>query len=259
MSRQSLALTYRAGYRIACAVAAMLIAACAAPPTDVADTGDPATVAPAAPTESGAAAGATVVDAPLPAEPVSPVAGAPLRLVLAPTGNEARYRVREQLARLPAPSDAVGSTGGVTGQIVINPDGSIVPDASTFVVDLTTLRSDSERRDGFVQRNTLQTDAYPTIEFVPATASGLPVPLPASGDVTFQLAGDLTLHGVTRPTTWDVTATVAGNEVSGTATTRFKFADFGLEIPSVMSVLSIVDDIQLELDFHLVPEPPAGA
>src|ERR1051325_10373757 len=43
--------------------------------------------------------------------------GAPIRLVLAPDGTEARYRVREQLAELSLPSDAVGVTHDVTGRL----------------------------------------------------------------------------------------------------------------------------------------------
>jgi hypothetical protein len=51
-----------------------------------------------------------------------------------------------------------------------------------------------------------------------------------------------------------VTAQVNGGDLAGTATTAFNFAKFGLEIPHVMSVLSIKDNIQLEYDFHLVQE-----
>ncbi len=183
-----------------------------------------------------------------------PAAGGPIRLVVAPDGNEARYTVTEQLARLSFPSDAVGTTRAITGQIVLGADGKIVSSESKFVVDLTGLTSDSNRRDGFVQRETLSTATFPTAEFVPSDAPGLPSPLPTSGEVTFQLVGDMTIHGTARPTTWDVTATVNGQEITGSATTRFTFGDFGLTIPQVMSVLSIEDDIRLQYDFRLIPE-----
>ena len=38
-----------------------------------------------------------------------------LELVVAPDGNEVRYRVREQLVGLDLPNDAVGATSDVTG------------------------------------------------------------------------------------------------------------------------------------------------
>src|SRR5215216_6262618 len=52
-----------------------------------------------------------------------PAAPTRLRFVIAPEGNEARYRVREQLAGVDLPSDAVGVTKGVSGQILVESDG----------------------------------------------------------------------------------------------------------------------------------------
>jgi len=235
------------------AVLALMLAACSllGAPEGVSPqaTSTTAPVIPA-PTEAGAA---TAPDPLTPTEPAPAASGNQLRLVLAPDGNEARYRVREQLASLSFPSDAVGVTRDISGSIVIQTDGTVVRDGSMFVVDLRTLKSDQNRRDNFIQRNTLETSRFPTAEFVPAETLGLPSPLPASGEVTFQLVGDLTVHGVTRPATWDVKAqVVAGQELVGNASTSFNFADFGMTAPRVPVVLSIQEPIQLEFDFHLV-------
>ena len=176
-----------------------------------------------------------------------------LRFELATEGNEARYRVREQLASLAFPSDAVGVTSAVTGALVLNADGTVVSDESKFVVDITGLTSDRSMRDRYLQSNILQTRTYPTVEFVPRQVIGLSSPLPTSGDVTFQLVGDLTVMGSTRSITWEVTGTTTdGRELTGTATTHFTFEDFGLNQPRVPTVLSVQDNIQLELDFHFV-------
>src|SRR5438445_3407 len=43
-------------------------------------------------------------------------------LNLVADGTQARYRVREQLAALSLPSDAIGRTSAVTGSVVINSD-----------------------------------------------------------------------------------------------------------------------------------------
>ncbi len=180
------------------------------------------------------------------------VGAPPQRLTVASSGNEARYRVREQLANVSFPSDAVGTTQGVSGAIVIGDDGRIVTAQSRIVVDLTTLKSDSERRDGYIQRRTLETAQYPTATLVPTAAHGLPSPLPGSGSFSFELVGDLTVHGVTRSTTWQVTAQAIESGFAGTAKTRFTFAEFGLVQPRVMAVLSVEDDIRLEYDFRLL-------
>jgi polyisoprenoid-binding protein YceI len=165
-----------------------------------------------------------------------------------PGQSKATFRVREQLARLQAPSDAVGSTGMVTGQIVLQPDSTIVASASKITVDLRDLTSDEAMRDNFIKRNTLQTDQFPFAEFVPTRAEGLPTPLPASGEHSFKLAGLTTIHGVQKELTWDVTATRNGRNLTGTASTTFKFGDFGMTPPRVAVVLSVVDDIRAELE-----------
>lgn len=173
--------------------------------------------------------------------------------VLTSDGNQASYRVREQLANRSFPTDAVGTTTSLTGKLALGADGQPATGASQFSVDLSTLRSDSGGRDRYVRQNTLQTDQFPSAVFMPKTVQGLPSPLPTSGKVTFQLIGDLTIHGVTKPATWDVTAQVSGQDLTGTATTTFTFSDFGMQAPRAFVVLSVEDKIQLEYDFHLVP------
>ena len=177
-----------------------------------------------------------------------------LTLVPTATGNEARYRVREQLARLSFPSDAVGRTTAVTGAIVFAADGSIDRERSRFVIDLTTLATDNQRRDGYVRRNTLVTDSFPTITLVPAAIRNLPWPLPPSGEGTFQLTGDLTLKGVTRPSTWHLFLQFSDTVVAGVASTRLTFADHNMTVPRVAMVLSVEDDIRLEYEFRLVKQ-----
>src|SRR3989304_1594732 len=84
-----------------------------------------------------------------------------MRLVLADTGNTARFLVTEQLAGKDFPSDAVGETTSIEGELVITEQGEIVSEASHFTVDLTTLKTDSGMRDNFIRRNTLETSQYP--------------------------------------------------------------------------------------------------
>ena len=184
----------------------------------------------------------------------SPPAAAPVRLVVAPDGNEARYRVREQLAGVDFPNDAVGKTAAVTGALVLDDRGAIVMAESEFVIDLSALTSDQARRDNFLRRNTLRTAEHPRAVFVPTGAQGLAFPLPQAGEAKFQLTGNLTLRGVTRPVTWDVTARFESGAVAGVAQTKFTFADFEITKPRLARVLSVDDDIRLEYEFRLVPK-----
>ncbi len=187
----------------------------------------------------------------------APAAGGELRFVFA-SGSQARYRAREQFVGAPLPNDAVGATSAVSGQIVIDTAHNVVPDASRVTVDLRSLQSDQRQRDQFIQQNTLQTAQYPTAEFVPTEVRGLPTPLPTSGVLAFQLAGDLTVHGVTRPAVWDVQAQMDGGAATGTATTQVTLADFGMAKPQVARIMSIDDAIVLELDFQIASAPASS-
>ena len=178
-------------------------------------------------------------------------AGAAVRLEVAPTGNEVRYRVREQLVNLELPNDAIGKTNAVTGGITLDSAGKVIPEGSRIVVEVAGLTSDKDRRDGYVRRRVLQADSFPTVVLAPKEIRGLTWPLPTSGMRTYDLVGDLTLKGVTRPTTWKVTANYGPDTVTGTATTRFTFDDFSLTQPRVPVVLSVADTIGLEYDFKM--------
>lgn len=173
------------------------------------------------------------------------------RYDVVPEGSEVRYRVREQLVGLSFPNDAVGATSAVEGAIVFDGQGRLVPGDSRVTVDLRSLRSDEARRDNYVRRNTLETDRYPTVAFAPAETRGLPVPLPQTGSVPFELVGDLTVREVTRRVSWNATASFDGPRVAVRARTAFRFGDFGLRVPRVSVVLSVEDDIKLEADLVL--------
>ena len=138
----------------------------------------------------------------LPAAPAK--SDAAFRFVTAPAGNSARYRIREQLVGVDLPNDAVGQTSAVTGVIVTDARGKLIPAESKFTVDVSTIKSDKDRRDGFVRRRVLETDQYPTVTLVPTAVRGISFPLPTSGSKTFKIIGDLTVRGETRPTTWKV-------------------------------------------------------
>ncbi len=233
---------------------ALLVAGCTST-----QTAPPAVTAASSPTVSPLVPTATQTTPPptsAPSPMMTPTTSASLtsdvvRFVLVSEKSQARYRVREQLANLSLPNDAIGSTRQFTGTMVIKPDGTLVSSESRFVVNLGTLQSDQSRRDNYLRQNVLQTDQYPTAVFVPTQVTGLPSPLPQSGPVSFKLTGDLTIRNVTKPVTWDVTNQVQGDLVTGQATTSFKFDYFGLTQPRVPVVLSVEDNIKLELDITL--------
>ena len=250
MLKRSLILFITAGVlAIACAPAA---APAAPAPTSAAPA------APAQPTAAPVAPAPTTPVTPAPFRPAAPApttqpSAAPLdggvELTLVSGANEARYRVREELANLPAPIDAVGKTQQVSGAIVLDKSGKVVPAQSKITINLASLTSDESRRDGFIQRRTLETSQFPNAIFTVTEITGLPAALPNEGDHTFMLTGELTIKDVTKPVSWDVTASFSPQEVTGSANTSITFEQFELDKPSVLIVLSLADTLKLEIDF----------
>src|SRR6266851_1711392 len=226
---------------------APVVAATSAPTATCPATGLP--TASARPTQSTAATAASGQSATSVPAATQAAAADAVRLVVDSSTSQASYHAREQLVGKTLPSDAVGTSTGVSGALVLAADGSVRADQSKISVDLTRLQSNESRRDNWIKNDTLQTSRFPMATFVPSGVQGLPMPLPTSGQVTFQLLGDLTVHGVTKPATWQVTAQFGETSVSGSATTDVKITDFGMTPPKVGPVLSIEDALTLELAF----------
>lgn len=178
--------------------------------------------------------------------------GAPAwRLVIEQPGNEARYRVRERLVGKELDNDAVGVTQAVSGELAFDAEGGLIPEGSKITIDVTGLTSDQARRDRYVRERLLETPKFGTVVFEPTAVRGAPKTLPTSGSTSFSLLGNLTVKGVTRPTTWHVQAKFAPAGVTGSASTAFTFAEFTLVQPRVPVLLSVSDTIKLEYDFNM--------
>lgn len=216
----------------------------------------PAPTAAPASTPTAAPFASASPTAPAPASPPPPTATSAPQVPSASAkvtigeGSKARYLSREQLANRNLPNDAVGETPDVSGTIAFDANGAVLQEQSKITVNLRTLRSDEDRRDNFIRENTIQTSRFPTAEFAVSSAPGLPWPLPESGEATFQLQGNMTMHGVTSPMVWDVTAGFDGDKVTGQAKSSFTFEQFKMDKPRVFLVLSVEDTVRLEVDFR---------
>lgn len=164
--------------------------------------------------------------------------------------SSAQYRVREQLVGVNFPNDAVGVTTDVSGLVRLNDDGTIA-EGSLITIDVRRLASDDRRRDNYLQRSSLETSRYPTVTFAPTSVHGLPGAVPTEGSYEVVIEGLLTVRDVTTATTWTGTATFDGTSVHLVAATTFTFADIDMAKPRAMLVLSVEDDITLEVDLVL--------
>lgn len=164
--------------------------------------------------------------------------------------STASYSVYENLIFENKPNnDAIGKTHSVMGTFQIRTSPSPLIAALNVKVDLRTLQSDSDRRDHYIQMNTLQTDTYPYATFVSVSAQGLPTSYTDGQQIHFQLIGNLTLHGTTNKETFDVQGKVSGNTVTGTATSTIYMTDFGMQPPNLANIAISQNKVQITLNF----------
>lgn len=221
---------------------AIVLSACGAAPTPPAPTAttqpQPAvsTAAPTeTPTESAAPAGA---------------GAATITLKIVPNESTASYAVDEtflnQNNRLVT---AVGVTTIVNGEITLDPQNPTNTTISEITVDISALKSDSDRRDSAIRRNWLESSKYPIARFVPTGYEGLPASYEIGQELTFKITGDMTVRDTTIPVTWDVKARYDGSQLTGTATTRIKMSSFNFTAPNIAGILRAEDDAKLTLTF----------
>ena len=166
------------------------------------------------------------------------------------TSSFAGYRVQEELANFGANS-AVGRTPEVTGEIVI--EATSITSAEV-VVDMASLQSDSNGRDGRV-RGTLEVDQFPTADFVLTTPIVFS-DVPAEGEpLTIEASGDFTAHGVTQPVTVELEARLVGEVIIVIGSFEIAFADYDVTSPTAAVVLSIADVATVEWQLNLTKQP----
>jgi polyisoprenoid-binding protein YceI len=162
-------------------------------------------------------------------------------------GSQAGYRVNEVL--FGQDNTAVGRTSSVTGGITIS--GTTVTKGE-FRVDLTTVTSDSDRRDGQFQGRIMDTAEFPNATFKLTEPIKLDS-VPADGKIVdVPATGDLTLHGTTKSVTVTLEAKRSGNTIEVSGSIPVAFADYGIPSPSFGSI-SVEDHGTIE--FLLVMKP----
>jgi polyisoprenoid-binding protein YceI len=156
------------------------------------------------------------------------------------------YRVQEQVSGIGA-NTAVGRTQSVSGSMTI--DGTSIT-ALEVTVDMTTLASDRPQRDDQLRERGLETDRFPTATFT------LTQPIevgsrPQDGEtIELTAVGDLMLHGVTKQVSVPIRAEITGDRIQAIASLDVALADYEIDPPTGVLILSIADTGTIEL--HLL-------
>ena len=162
------------------------------------------------------------------------------------TGTFVGFRVEEELQGLGSVT-AVGRTPTVSGTLAI--DGTTVT-AVSIEADMSAITTNDGRRDDKVWR-ALETDTFPTGTFVLTEPIELGDIATTGVAVTVEAVGELTIHGVTLPVTFPLTAQLVGDTIVVVGQVDVVFADYGVELPTAPIVLSLDDNgiIELQLFF----------
>ncbi len=142
-------------------------------------------------------------------------------------GSVVGYRVEEVL--FGQSNEAVGRTDAVTGSITIS--GTTITEAA-FTVDMTTVTSDESRRDAQFDGRIMETATFPTATFEltdPIELGSIPA---QNEERTVRATGELTLHGVTKTTMFEISGRYSGSVVRIAGQVPITFADWGISNPS---------------------------
>jgi polyisoprenoid-binding protein YceI len=208
----------------------------------VSTTGAPGTVATAQPPVPTAAPGTAPAS-------TGVVAGAATSQWVATDSSQVGYRVQEVLFGVD--TTAVGRTNQVDGTLTI--DGTQVTGVD-FTVDVASIKSDESRRDSQFRGRVMSADEFPTATFTLTQPIELGVTPTDGAEVTAQATGDLTLRGVTKSVTFDVTAKQDNGLIGVQGSIPVVFNDYGIANPSNGGVTT--EDHGL-VEFILVFQPAA--
>ena len=145
------------------------------------------------------------------------------------------YRVKEIL--FGQDTEGVGRTSAVTGSLVI---ANNEVTSAEFSVDMTSLKSDSSRRDRQVNDRILDTANYPTATFALNELIALTPEALAGSDLTVNTTGTLTLRGVTNSVPVTLVARLVDNVIEVNGTIKIVFAEWQIPDPSISAI--VVED-----------------
>jgi polyisoprenoid-binding protein YceI len=143
---------------------------------------------------------------------------------IAGNGSIAGFRVPESF--LWQSGTIVGRTSAVTGTLVIT--NTAIP-SGTFHVDLSKVTIGGKQNSGFVKM--MDTKAYPEATLTltqPITFTAIPTD---GKTIASHAIGSLTLHGITRPVTFTITACYNGSVLEAMGTIPMRASDWGIKSP----------------------------
>ena len=172
---------------------------------------------------------------------------------VAPPESTFGYRVEEVLSGIN--TTATGRGNEIAGSITLS--GTSIREGM-FVIQVTSITSDQSNRDNQFRGRVMETERFPTATFTltePIELGGVPAP---GEQITAEVTGELTLHGVTNAVTFDVTAETDGDTIGVLGDIPILFSDYDIDNPS-NNIVTTEDNGLLEFILVFVPSETSTA
>ena len=154
--------------------------------------------------------------------------------------------MEEQLVRLPLPNDAVMRTTALSGRVHLDGRPSVIE------VDLQQLSSDQEFRDRYVR--TRMFGEHSIGIFTLSSIASIPDGLVSGEEVAGRVTGSLDIRGTTYPLEFDIEARDDGDVMYVVGRTTVTWRQLDIPVPTARSVVSVENEIRVEVLLALTPE-----
>ena len=154
-------------------------------------------------------------------------------------GSEITFTVEEELRNVPLPFDVVIRTTELSGEI--NVDGQ----RSSISVDLHTLVSDQQFRDGYIRRRMFPD--HPVATFTLESVGELPPEFAGGEPFERQAAGTLNVNGKDVPMTFELEVRNDGNVLNVLGRTSFTWEQVDIPVPTARSVVRVADEVFVQV------------
>jgi polyisoprenoid-binding protein YceI len=168
---------------------------------------------------------------------------------LDPAHSAAEFKVKHMMI-----SNVKGKFTGLSGVLIEHPTDSTLSSIEASV-DVPTVNTGDPQRDGHLKSpDFFDVEKFPTMTFKSTSVK-------PKGEAEYEVTGNLTLHGVTKPVTFAVEGPSApgkdpwGNTRVGlSATTKINRKDFGLAWNSALETGGVLvgEDVSITLDVQFI-------
>ena len=142
----------------------------------------------------------------------------------------------------------IDAVNNQVGSVVDKKSGSL-----RFSVQVTGFLFKKALMQEHFNEDYMESGKYPTATFKGSITDISKVDFSKDGNYTVNVAGDLTLHGVTNKVTVPGTISIADGKVNATSTFNILLADYKIDIPKMVQN-NISKTIEIKVDCNYLPK-----